>query len=154
MERIFIRYAKVSDIGQIHAVNKECLPLYYATYELMIIMSMNQYFIVVAENETIGKIIGFLIARIERDNQVHILSFGVSQNYRKHGIGTKLIKFLQSGLNLKYRLLTLYVHTENVNAIRFYKKNGFVVNNIVENYYLGSLKGCRSYDAYFMVKLI
>lgn len=56
----------------------------------------------------------------------------VDSNYRKKGIGTKLLKEVEKN-NVKN--ITLEVRESNISAIEFYKKNGYNIETIRKNYY-------------------
>ena len=49
----------------------------------------------------------------------------VSRNERKQGVGTALLNHLK----MLYSSLSLHVYCNNIQAVTFYKKNGFVVKN-------------------------
>lgn len=58
----------------------------------------------------------------------------VSERYRRLGIATKLLNYIEE----KYRdidNITLEVRESNIEAINFYKKNGFKEVTIRKNYY-------------------
>ena len=69
-------------------------------------------------------IIGFCFVEI-METRYHIISLALKKKYRRKGIGTKLINFLSFFVKNLGKKLTLYVHCENLEAINFYKKNGF-----------------------------
>ena len=56
----------------------------------------------------------------------------VDKKHRKCGIGTKLLKEIEKN-NIKN--ITLEVRESNIEAIDFYKKNGFKIETIRKNYY-------------------
>lgn len=64
----------------------------------------------------------------------------VLEEYRKKGIGTKLLKYFNNNQNI-----SLEVRKSNIVAIEFYKKNGFRVVAKREKYYNGedALLMCR-----------
>lgn len=66
----------------------------------------------------------------------------VDEAYRKKGIGSKLLNAIQKN-NIKN--ITLEVRESNVEAINFYKNNGFKVEAIRKNYY-------GNENAYLMLK--
>ena len=69
----------------------------------------------------------------------------VLDKYRKQGIGTSLIKYIEDNKDIKN--ITLEVKKSNEIAINFYKKNGFRIAATRKNYYNGE-------DAYLMIKEI
>ena len=144
-----IRKAENNDIDSIHSLNKESLPLYYSNLEYLIMFLSSSYMITVTEINK--KVIAYMIGRYESDANFHILSIAVDSNYRSQGIGKKLLDDLVIKIINKYNSITLYVHTENVKAINFYERNGFIIVETRINYYNGSLKA-QSQNAYKMRK--
>lgn len=56
----------------------------------------------------------------------------VHDDYRKQGIGSKLLQEIE---NNNINNITLEVRESNVEAINFYKNNGFKIVSIRKNYY-------------------
>ena len=50
--------------------------------------------------------------------------------------------------------ISLYVHVENSVALSFYKKNGFIIDKILTNYYNNCIPYDKSADAYQMIKQV
>lgn len=90
------------------------------------------------------KIIGF-IDYIKLYETVEILYLVVDIDYRRKGIGTKLIEALLAGVDIKKGILE--VRTSNIPAIALYEKNGFEIVRTIKNYY-GGVE-----DAYAMEKV-
>ena len=142
---ISIRRATLLDANNIQQCNKECLPLSYSTLEYMSILCMNYNIILIAEKE--NELCGYLYAQ-HTSNVLHIMSFGIYNKYRRNGIGTKLVSKIEKvAKDHKCNILSLNVHTANIVGIKFYKKNGFKMTKILQNYYQGSLKA-KTQDAY------
>src|SRR3989304_6249466 len=149
---IRVRKAEIKEADKIHLINKSCLPIYYSPYEYMfyILSPLHDVFVIEdLNNENI--LLGYLVGIYKNDN-FHILSIGVLEKFRKLSLGTKLLSHIICKLRGKYKTITLYVHTENFSAIKFYNKNGFKVQEKLVNYYHGSLKNVKTFDAYFMKK--
>lgn len=66
----------------------------------------------------------------------------VDEDYRKKGIGSKLLKEIEKN---KVKNITLEVRESNKGAINFYKNNGFNVEAVRKNYY-------ENEDGYLMLK--
>ncbi len=66
-------------------------------------------------------------------NRAEIDYIIVDNNYRKLGIATKLLKYLEDSYNLDN--ITLEVRESNKEAINFYLKNGFKEVTRRKNYY-------------------
>lgn len=90
------------------------------------------------------KILGF-IDYIRLYETVEILYLVVDIDYRRKGIGTKLIENLLADKDITKAILE--VKFSNISAISLYKKNGFEIVRTIKNYYDGNE------DAYAMEKV-
>ncbi len=98
-------------------------------------------------NSLIAYILGSL-----NNNNYHIMSLGVENDYRKMGYGTKLLNHAKDNIEF-CKSLSLYVHAENDVAIAFYKKNGFKIIKEMKDYYGEALGSGKSPDAYLMANM-
>ena len=87
----------------------------------------------VAEHQP-GKIIGYCVAA-EEGKSAHLISIGVIQEYRRRGIGTRLIRRLLANLSSGVKELRLEVKENNREAITFYETMGFKQVDYAQNYY-------------------
>lgn len=81
------------------------------------------------------------------DNETYIEFLVVSERYRKKGVGTQLIKQCQNSVSTK--VLTLYVASNNMNAINLYQRNGFRVQITQNSLLTGKLVNNKKW--HFMV---
>lgn len=81
-----------------------------------------------------GRLIGMLDAEIHRNSQrSHCTNFGMSvlNEYRRHGIGSALLTELFLWAKHQHlKRIELEVFSNNLSAIRLYKKMGFLVEGI------------------------
>ena len=77
------------------------------------------------------KICGF-IQILSLYETLEIVNIAVSEEYKRQGIGTKLIDFVINKFNPEHILLE--VSMSNENAINFYKKNNFIAIRTIKNY--------------------
>ncbi len=88
-----------------------------------------------------GKIIGVLVYSLIYD-RIEIEYIVVNDKYKKLGIGSKLLKYIEkSGI----KNITLEVRESNGVAINFYKKNGYEIVATRKNYY-------KDENGYLMIK--
>ncbi|MCD6171980.1 MAG: ribosomal protein S18-alanine N-acetyltransferase [Thermoplasmata archaeon] len=88
---------------------------------------LSKLFFVADENK---KIVGYAIG----DKHRHlIVSIAVHPEYRRNGIGTMLINEILKNME---DYAVLQVRKSNIDAIKFYKKNGFNEKNIIKYYYI------------------
>lgn len=80
----------------------------------------------------------------------HITNIAVHKDYRKQGIGDKLVKKLIETAEEKEMIgLTLEVRPSNEAAMRLYKNNGFKLEGVRKEYYEDNKE-----DAYIMWKML
>ena len=87
-------------------------------------------------------LVGAISYRYEDDPEepgmqvVYIMTITVLNAYRRYGIGSQLLKKAIDGCkNDKVTKIYLHVLCSNGSAIEFYKSNGFVIKEKLENYY-------------------
>jgi len=108
--------------------------------------TFQQGFLVAEKN---SKIIGFIIGIKTSPDSVRILMLGVSSNHRQQKIGTNLIKrFFEIMYENNVKKIDLEVRTNNEIAIKFYKKLGFNIGNVIPMFYQSGE------DAYSMSKFL
>lgn len=87
----------------------------------------------------LDKLVGFIIFK-KLYETIDILYVVVEPDYRKKGIGSKLLNEI---IKMKCKHIMLEVNTKNIAAINIYKKNNFKIINTRKNYY-------KTDDAYVM----
>lgn len=131
------------DIDLIYNLGKNNLPIYYGKNDIKYMIKSNDYelFKVMYKN----KIVAYIICQKITKNRLHINSLAVEKKYRRNGIGAFMIKKIKLIFN-NYKYITLYVSTNNNNALKLYFKNNFKILKIKKNYY-----SSLNEDAYFML---
>jgi len=82
-----------------------------------------------------GEIVGYAIGEKSKDSGL-IVSVAVKKEWRRRGIGRKLIeKLLENFKKEGMKIVFLHVREENRDAINFYQALGFKIIELVENYY-------------------
>jgi len=131
----------------------------YSLAELRSFIESDCSVTLVAEDEQ-GHIGGFILAQVEpltrrRPQGMpalrvgHIVTIDVLPEYRSRGIGTKLLGQAEEWLQQrKAEMVLLETATDNEPAISFYRKHGYTVVDLLEDYYPDGL------DAYLMGKRI
>lgn len=128
-----IKVIEPSDYQQIEEIGKLSLPIYYHYFDLVQQEYSSKYLRFKVVDDQSDKILGFAIAeKQEHGSRIHLMSIAVRPDYRRLGVGQRLINRLKQEICLS---LTLYVSEENHNGIRFYLKMGFIPAKRLENYY-------------------
>ena len=101
------------------------------SYEQELNNALAKYFVAKIDNKVVGFIGTWIIV-----DESHITNVAVHTNYRKLGIGSKLIESMLSYCNEKNcTAYTLEVRESNKAAISVYEKHGFIIDGIRKEYY-------------------
>jgi len=127
-----LRRCKKEDLDQVLQIERICFkhPYDYLTF-LYFLMREPDGFYVAEEN---GRIIGYVISSV-RGSKGTIISIAVIPEFRRKGIGSKLMRESLNFLSKRVNHVELQVKTNNIEAISFYKKLGFEEIGLVPNYY-------------------
>lgn len=133
-----IRLLEKNDIGEILKIQNESGLSFWsaADYEKEIEKSDSICKVAVKENKIIGFIIVHLLAGERLFESAEIYNIAVKEKFRRKGTGQKL--FDETICDLKNQNISevwLEVRKSNENAIKFYRKNGFVKQSERKNYY-------------------
>lgn len=134
---VIVRYAEIKDLKSIASIWKNSLdsllhPLFEEKYICDLIKSRN---VLCAENIS-GKIVGGLQMEKLR-NSVMLWYIAIDKDIRYNGIGSLLVqKMIDISLKMDAKTTTVWVVEDNVNAIRFYKKLGYLFDGMYSYQYL------------------
>ena len=135
-----INYITPEDFIMIESIGKKSLKIYYDKEDIKYLYNINNNNILKGTID--DKIIGFIFYVIQGDNNIHINSFAITEEFRNKGYGTQFINHIK-----KYKKsITLNTEEENYNAIKFYEKNYFIIKEIKNDYY----ENLKNNNAYFM----
>ena len=84
-------------------------------------------------NNLVGLLIGDAIKN-DKDYELELHILFVSKDQRRKQIATKLLNYVETNI-IKFSQIFIEVAEDNLDAIRFYKKNNFVFLNFRHNYY-------------------
>ncbi|HDJ83968.1 MAG TPA: ribosomal-protein-alanine N-acetyltransferase [Desulfurococcaceae archaeon] len=150
-----IREARLEDLDQVISINMEALPEHYPrVFWEEHVKRWGKAFLVAEVN---GFIVGYIMCRVEWGwgftkskllKKGHVISIAVRKEYRRKGIGRKLMEEAMKALKEVYGAEEVYleVRVSNKPAINLYEKLGFKIAKRVAAYYLDGE------DAYIMVK--
>ncbi len=129
--------ATLKDFEQIYDIEQSCFVEPYTREQLMYEFNENPLNkILVAYDE--DKVVGFVDYMITF-NSATISQIAVLPNYRKKGLGSKLLEEMEKSFPKEIddvvETITLEVRESNINAISFYKKNGYENVVIKKHYY-------------------
>ena len=144
MEQQFsVRQANLGDINDIIKINRLCLPENYSFDFFYKILSEHGFACAVGEEN--GKVIGYLLSRIERPfssfiginpSKGHVISIAVLPEHRRKGYGIKIMKYgMQKLIEHKVDSIYLEVRVSNIAAVEMYKKLGYYIKKEYKHYY-------------------
>ena len=82
------------------------------------------------------RITGFIIGGKTSSDSARILMIAVSEQYRRKNIGSTLLNhFLNEMIVQNVKYISLEVKTSNNEAIKFYRKHGFVITDTIPKFY-------------------
>lgn len=121
------------DLKRVYEIENMSFDRFYGINVFQQLYDMGVGFLIAEKNDYV---IGYIIFWRKYENQGHIISIAVDKNYRKLGVGKKLLERAISVLSLlDIQTIYLEVSDKNKGAFEFYKKCGFKVDRIVPNYY-------------------
>ncbi len=132
---------------RLYDIDRVCFPapLAYSSEEFIFYLDDPMSVSLVAEWQ--GRIVGFVIGRIERGGLGHIVTLDVLPEARRRKVATSLMGTLHQGLSLRgATIVFLEVATDNAPALQFYRSLGYERKRVLSRYY----RACG--DAYLMVR--
>jgi [ribosomal protein S18]-alanine N-acetyltransferase len=136
---ISFRDFRPDDLTRLWELDQQCFSrgIAYSRVELMHYIRRHGAFTIVAESN--GEIAGFSIGEALRCRG-HVITIDVAEPFRRHGLGSRLMdaaeeRFRQSGCEVSL----LETAVNNMGAIAFYKRRGYVVLKTIPRYYNGHL---------------
>jgi len=137
---LVIRDYHIKDFQDIVAIDREAFSPKNPTYDVCMYLTYGSDLLVA---DIGGKVVGY-ISLMEMGIDAKILSFAVKKEFRRMGIGSKLLdKAIERCREKGKSRIFLEVRVSNSAAQRLYKKKGFEIVGTIPNYSDGE-------DAYLM----
>lgn len=138
-----IEDASIRDLDRLYEIETECFREEAFT-KAQIAQLLRGYSSIGLIARVGGQIVGFVIGDIYVDGRVlqgHICTIELLPNFRRQGIGEKLLREIEEIFRQKkVKASALEVREDNVLAIEFYRKLGYDKIGTLKNYY-GSAHG-------------
>jgi len=146
---IMIRHIKKKDISNVIACNLKWIPEHYDEVFYYLCLTLGEDLCYLAEDIDSGEIIAYNLSVINPafslyiPNELeeccgHVVSLVVSPDYRRIGIGRKLMEKPINVLKDIYpeiNKVSLHVRSSNDKAIALYKSLGFTEHSTIHDYY-------------------
>ncbi len=141
-----IRKFEYKDLDAVLKIANESFPEKYSPDFLLYLWTSYPDGFLVASEKNNG-VVGFIISVKFSKTDLRVLMLAVSKEYRRQSIGKSLLRELLIRFP-EVRRIFLEVRIDNEGAIKFYQKNGFVIKDIIEDFYMDGT------PAYIMEKII
>lgn len=131
---MIIRKFQEKDLKRVHEIEKMSFETSYGVDMILKLFKMGTGFLVSEDSK--GYVTGYIIFWIKEENQGHIISIAVDENFRNTGIGTQLL--YRAILILRtcgLEQVNLEVNANHLDVVGFYKNFGFVIDRKVPHYY-------------------
>ena len=140
-----LRDYRPQDFQRLLEIDQACFVegIAYSAGELRHFLNRPQAVRIIAEKA--GKIEGFVIAdhyrsRRSDERMGRIITIDVLPDARRTGLGSRLLKAAEGKIKeAGAAYLSLETAVDNLTALRFYEKHGYVGLKILPNYYLDSI---------------
>jgi len=140
-----LRDYRSDDFQRLLEIDEACFVegIAYSAHEMRHFLNRTSALKIVGEQS--GKIKGFIIAdkfRPRRSDQYmgHIITIDVLPEARRTGLGSRLLNAAEEKLKANAcTYVSLETAVDNLAAMRFYRKHGYIGLKILPNYYLDSI---------------
>src|ERR1700686_4352176 len=143
-----LRSYEPHDFAALHRLDQACFPpgISYSKTTLRYFLTLASADCVIAvEGHKLG---GFFLSE-ENPPLAHIITLDIAEKQRRSGIGTALLRQLESNLSARgVRSVLLETAMDNEAAVAFWQRHGYRIEATLKRYYLGRI------DAYEMRKLL
>ena len=146
---IEIRNFRAGDLEVLYQIDQTCFPEDIAFSRTELTFQLNHPESIARVAEEGGRILGFVLARVESPAFAHVLTLDIVPEARRRRIGTSLMDSLHGVLREKgIETAVLEVSTNNVPARRLYEKMNYQYLGTLSGYYHGQQ------DAYRMARVV
>ena len=144
-----IRNFQEEDLETLCEIDRICFEDDIAFSRTELFSQINHARSITRVGEGLGRILGFVIARIENDAHAHVLTLDVVPDARRCRIGISLMRALHRALTREnIEVAVLEVSVRNLPAQRLYEKLQYQYLETLYGYYQGRE------DAYRMVRIV
>lgn len=133
-----IRDVYAEDIEELSRIDKACFPaeIAFTKGEIAFFLYHPESIAWIAEWS--GRILGFLIAKLEGRSRARVITLDVVPGFRQRKIGTRLMDRLHAELKARgVEKSVLEVAVKNTPAQRLYEKQGYRYERTLAGYYGG-----------------
>jgi ribosomal-protein-alanine N-acetyltransferase len=133
-----IRNYQVEDLEVLCEIDRICFPEDIAFSRSEFVFYLNHPRSIAWVGERLGRILGFVVARIESPARAHVITLDVTPDARHRQVGTSLMNALHRELEVqKIGAAILEVSVHNLPAQRLYEKLQYRYLETLSGYYGG-----------------
>lgn len=148
MREILFQNPSEEDLGELYRLEVECFSREaYPPQIILFYIRLARESFIIARDKITKRIKGYVVGLIEGGGEGHIISICVARDYRKRGLGRKLMELIEEYFRSRNVCMSrLEVKTTNTEALRLYSSLGYEKREILKSYYPDGE------DAYLMIK--
>lgn len=138
---VLVRAYQPHDFDALYRLDQSCFPRGIAysktTLRYFLALSSTECLLAVEEDD----IAGFILS--ELDGPVaHIITLDVAEGHRRSGVGSLLLKSAENGCSARgVRTVFLETAVNNLAAVNFWLRHGYIVEGMLKRYYLNRIDG-------------
>ena len=130
---MIVRKFKPTDLKRVYEIENMSFDQSYGINMFQQLYEMGIGFLVAEKDDYV---VGYVMFWVKYENQGHIISIAVDNNYRRQGAGTELLIRAISILSmLPIDAIYLEVRESNAGAVEFYERFNFIKDRVVPGYY-------------------
>lgn len=146
---VHLREYRARDFARLCELDRMCFPegIAYTPEEIALGLAQPGALALLAEAE--NRVVAFVLATQHRRALGHIVTIDVHPEFRRQGIGQRLMDLAEQRLKQQGALrVILEASTQNEPAFAFYRQRGYVQKHLLQDYYRDGT------DAYLMEKTL
>ncbi len=142
---LYIKRFAPEDIKEVVDLEKRAFPVGpYTREELDLAFSSSGSFNFLLYDNDTHNLLGYVVATEIDRHTANIESIAVDPDIEGKGAGSVLLKYIEDEMMARgYKVSTLEVREKNDRAIEFYKKKGYQMLEVVNDFYQLSFKGSK-----------
>lgn len=130
---VHIRWMVRRDMPEVYAIERYCFEFPWPDEDFIRAMRQSYNVGMVAEHR--GKVVGFMIYRLEK-TKLHVINFAVHPDYQRKSVGSQMCRKLIGKLCSQRRTrITLEIRETNLDAQLFFRELGFKALTILRDFY-------------------
>jgi ribosomal-protein-alanine N-acetyltransferase len=145
-KQVTIARVTARDLGTLVKLERECFTAEaYTERQMRDLLESPSAIALLAKADS--DVAGFVISLVEDSEGGklgHIVTIDVAVKHRREGVGLMLLEATENALSKKkVRIAYLEVRSDNISALKLYRKQGYVKAEILENYYAAGVRALR-----------